>query len=90
MATVMSVTSEVLPSYLPSPTFVGDVADQARVDEHGAGVGDLGFEDVPLSPPLPSPLHTRGEAADPDDSRMRELRDVYEAVSRALGSAQRV
>lgn len=84
------MTSEVLPSYLPSPTLVGDVVDQARGDEHVAGVGDFVFEDVPLSPPLPSPLHTRGEAADPDDSRMRELRDVYEAVSRALGSVQRV
>jgi hypothetical protein len=89
MTAVMSVTSEVLPSYLPSPTLVGDVADQARGDEHEAGVSDFGFENVPLSPPLPSPLHTRGEAADPDDSRMRELRGVYEAVSRALGSAQR-
>ena len=86
MTAVASVTSEVLPSYLPSPNFVGAAADQARGGEHGAGVCGFGFENVPLSPPLPSPLHTRREAADPDDLRMRELRGVYEAVSRALGS----
>lgn len=76
MTAVTSVTSDVLPSYLPSPNFV---------DDRARG-GDFGFENVPLSPPLPSPLHTRGEATDPDDSRMRELRGVYEAVSRALGN----
>jgi len=95
MTAVTSVTSEVLPSYLPSPNFVGvaaAAADQARGSgrEHGVGVGgDVGFENVPLSPPLPSPLHTRGEAVDPDDSQMRELRGVYEAVVRALGSGHR-
>ena len=75
-----SVTSEVLPSYLPSPQF----------DDQGQG--DFGFESVPLSPPLPlpPPLHTRGEAADPEDSRMKELRGVYEAVARALGGAHGV
>ncbi|KAF8261531.1 hypothetical protein EI94DRAFT_1810153 [Lactarius quietus] len=71
-----SVTSEVLPSYLPSPDFV----DRSHPSQ---GAGDFEFEDVPLSPP---PLHTREEAAEPDDSRMKELRGVYEAVSRALGS----
>jgi hypothetical protein len=97
MTVVTSVTSEVLPSYLPSPRFDGSgspTADQADQDQahgggeqHGAaGVGDFGFENVPLSPPLPPPLHTRGEAADLDDSRMKELRGVYEAVARALGS----
>ena len=90
MTAVGSVTSEVLPSYLPSPNFAGASADQARGGGHGAGVGEFGFENVPLSPPLPSPLHTRREAADPDDLRMRELRGVYEAVARALGSVHRV
>jgi hypothetical protein len=91
MTAVGSVTSEVLPSYLPSPNFAcAAAADQARGGGHGAGVGDFGFENVPLSPPLPSPLHTRREAADPDDLRMRELRGVYEAVARALGSVHRV
>ncbi len=91
MTVVTSVTSEVLPSYLPSPNFDGTTADQARRDEHGAGVGDFVFENVPLSPPLaPPPLHTRGEAADLDDSRMRELRGVYEAVARVLGSGHEV
>ena len=84
-----SVTSEVLPSYLPSPNFVG-AAGQLGGCEHGASIGDSGFENVPLSPPPPPPLHTRGEAAEPDDSRMRELRGVYEAVARALGSVNRV
>ncbi|KAI0005326.1 hypothetical protein BJV74DRAFT_215721 [Russula compacta] len=83
-----SVTSEVLPSYLPSPNF--GAAGQLGGCEHGASIGDLGFENVPLSPPPPPPLHTRGEAAEPDDSRMRELRGVYEAVARALGSVRRV
>ena len=88
-----SVTSEVLPSYLPSPQFdCSPITDQAHDGgEHGAtSVGDFGFENVPLSPPLPPPLHTRGEAADPDDSRMKELRGVYEAVARALGSTHSV
>ena len=83
-----SVTSEVLPSYLPSPQFDGPTASAAD-----ASVGDFGFENVPLSPPLPlppPPLHTRGEASDPDDSRMKELRGVYEAVARALGSTHGV
>lgn len=86
------MTSEVLPSYLPSPQFDGPTtADHAHAGEHGAtSVGDLGFENVPLSPPLPPPLHTRGEAADPDDVRMKELRGVYEAVARALGSTHGV
>ena len=87
MTVVTSVTSEVLPSYLPSPQFDGPTADHV---ERCASVGDFGFENVPLSPPLPPPLHTRGEAADPDDSRMKELREVYEAVSRALGSTHGV
>jgi hypothetical protein len=86
---VASVTSEVLPSYLPSPSFVGGIA-QVRGYEHGASTGDSGFENVPLSPPPPPPLHTRGEAVEPDDSRMRELRGVYEAVAHALGSTHRV
>jgi hypothetical protein len=97
MTVVTSVTSEVLPSYLPSPQFDGSgfpTADQDQAHgggEHGAtGVGDLGFENVPLSPPLPPPLHTRGEAADLDDSQMKELRGVYEAVARALGSTHGV
>jgi hypothetical protein len=88
-----SVTSEVLPSYLPSPQFDGSpIADQVHDGgERGAtSVGDFGFENVPLSPPLPPPLHTRGEAADPDDSRMKELRGVYEAVARALESTHGV
>jgi hypothetical protein len=84
-----SVTSEVLPSYLPSPNFDGTAA-QGRGFEHGASTGDLGFVNVPLSPPLPPPLHTRGEAVEPDNSRMRELRGVYEAVSHALGNVRRV
>ena len=84
MTAVASVTSEVLPSYLPSPNFVGAAAEQARGGGDGAGVGDFGFENVPLSPPLPPPLHTRREAADSEDLRMRELRGVYEAVARAL------
>ena len=71
-----SVTSEVLPSYLPSPDFVDH-------GYRGHGAGD--FENVPLSPP---PLHTRDEAAEPDDVRMKELRGVYEAVARALGSTR--
>ena len=92
MTVVTSVTSEVLPSYLPSPQFDGpNAANHAHAGEHGAtSVGDAGFENVPLSPPLPPPLHTRGEAADPDDVRMKELRGVYEAVARALGSTHRV
>jgi len=95
MTVVTSVTSEVLPSYLPPPQVDGRTAtDHARAGEHGAttGVGDFGFgfENVPLSPPLPPPLHTRGEAADPDDLRMKELRGVYEAVARALGNAHDV
>jgi hypothetical protein len=73
-----SVTSEVLPSYLPSPEIV-------HREHHAQGTGDMGFENVPLSPP---PLHTREEAAEPDDSRMKELRGVYEAVARALGSTR--
>ena len=73
-----SVTSEVLPSYLPSPDFV----DRGH---HSQGTGDFEFENVPLSPP---PLHTREEAAEPDDLRMKELRGVYEAVARALGSTR--
>ena len=73
-----SVTSEVLPSYLPSPDFV----DRGH---HGQRTGDFEFENVPLSPP---PLHTREEAAEPDDLRMKELRGVYEAVARALGSTR--
>ena len=90
-----SVTSDVLPSYLPSPQFDSSpIADQAHDvgGEHGAaaGVGEFGFENVPLSPPLPPPLHTRGEAADPEDSRMKELRGVYEAVARALGDTHGV
>ncbi|KAH9964617.1 hypothetical protein BC827DRAFT_947576 [Russula dissimulans] len=68
---VASVTSEVLPSYLPSPNFAG-VAGQMR---------------GPLPPP---PLHTRGEATEPDDLRMKELRGVYEAVARALGTVRGV
>jgi len=56
---VGSVTSEVLPSYLPSPDFDGAAA-QGRGSEHGASTGDLGFVNVPLSPPPPPPLHTRG------------------------------
>ncbi|KAH9005844.1 hypothetical protein EDB86DRAFT_3070920 [Lactarius hatsudake] len=72
-----SVTSEVLTSYLPSPDFV----DQGH-RSHGAGYFE--FENVPLSPPL---LHTR-EASEPEDSRMKELRGVYEAVARALGSTR--
>lgn len=89
-----SVTSEVLPSYLPSPQFDGPAtADQAYASS--SGKGDFGFENVPLSPPQlplpPPPLHTRGEAAvDPEDSRMKELRGVYEAVARALGSTHGV
>jgi hypothetical protein len=86
---VTSVTSEVLPSYLPSPNFAC-VAGQMRECEHGTGIGDFGFENVPLSPLLPPPLHTRGEATEPDDLRMRELRGVYEAVARALGTVRRV
>jgi len=73
-----SVTSEVLPSYLPSPDFVDH-------GHRGHGAGDFEFENVPLSPP---PLHTRDEAAEPDDPRMKELRGVYEAVARALGSTR--
>lgn len=76
-----SVTSEVLPSYLPSPEFV-------HQGHHDQGTGDFEFENVPLSPPPPPPLHTREEAAEPDDSRMRELHVVYEAVARALGSTR--
>jgi len=86
---VASVTSEVLPSYLPSPNFAG-VAGQMRECEHGTGMGDFGFESIPLSPPLPPALHTRGEATEPDDLRMRELRGVYEAVARALGTVRGV
>ena len=74
-----SVTSEVLPSYLPSPDFV----DNGHRGGHGTG--DFEFENVPLSPP---PLRTRDEAAQPDDPRMKELRGVYEAVARALGSTR--
>ena len=77
-STTESVTSEVLPSYLPSPKIV-------HQGHHGQGTGNLEFENVPLSPP---PLHTREEAAEPDDSRMKELRGVYEAVARALGSTR--
>lgn len=89
-----SVTSDVLPSYLPSPRFDdGPAADRAH-DDARSSAGDFGFETVPLSPPLPlrpAPLHTRGEASDPDDdSRMKELRGVYEAVARALGSTHGV
>jgi hypothetical protein len=84
-----SVTSEVLPSYLPSPDF-GGTADQMCGYGDRAGVGDAGFENVPLSPPPPPPpLHTRGEATEPEDARTRELRGVYEAVARALGSVRR-
>ena len=83
------MTSEVLPSYLPSPNFVGAAA-HVRGYEHGPSTDDLGFENVPLSPPPPPPLHTRGEAVEPDDSRMRELRGVYEAVAHALGNMRRV
>jgi len=83
-----SVTSEVLPSYLPSPNFDGAAA-QCEF-EHGTRTSDLGFVNIPLSPPLPPPLHTRGEAVEPDDSRMRELRGVYEAVAHALGGVRRV
>jgi len=87
---VASVTSEVLPSYLPSPNF-GGTADRVCGYGDGAGVGDAGFENVPLSPPpLPRPLHTRGEATEPEDARMRELRGVYEAVAHALGSVRGV
>ena len=86
---VASVTSEVLPSYLPSPNFVGAAA-HVRGYEHGPSTDDLGFENVALSPPPPPPLHTRGEAVEPDDSRMRELRGVYEAVAHALGNMRRV
>jgi hypothetical protein len=77
---VTSVTSEVLPSYLPSPNF-SSAAD--RIHPIGSNIE---FENVPLSPTLPPPLHTREEAAEPDDLRMKELRRVYEAVARALGS----
>ena len=73
-----SVTSEVLPSYLPSPDFVDH-------EHRSHGASDFEFENVPLSPPL---LHTRDEAAEPDDPRMKELRRVYEAVARALGSTR--
>lgn len=73
-----SVTSDVLPSYLPTP----DLVDHGH---RGLGAGDVEFENVPLSPP---PLHTRDEAAEPDDPRMKELRGVYEAVARALGSTR--
>jgi len=83
-----SVTSDVLPSYLPSPNFDGAAAQHEF--EHGARTGDLGFVNVPLSPLLPPPLHTRREAVEPDDSRMRELRGVYEAVAHALGGVRRV
>lgn len=83
-----SVTSEVLPSYFPSPNFDG--AAPQREFEHCARTSDLGFVNIPLSPPLPPPLHTRGEAVEPDDSRMRELRGVYEAVAHALGGVRRV
>ena len=76
-----SVTSEVLPSYLPSPKIV-------HQGHHGQGTGNLDFENVPLSPLPPPPLHTREEAAEPDDTRMKELRGVYEAVARALGSTR--
>ncbi|KAI9432605.1 hypothetical protein H4582DRAFT_2192272 [Lactarius indigo] len=72
-----SVTSEVLPSYLPSPDFV----DQGN---RGHGTDYFEFENVPLSPPL---LHTR-EASESEDSRMKELRGVYEAVARALGGTR--
>ncbi|KAI0286614.1 hypothetical protein BGY98DRAFT_941004, partial [Russula aff. rugulosa BPL654] len=71
-----SVTSEVLPSYLPSPQFDGPTAAPM-----------LAWSTASLPPP---PLHTRGEASDPDDSRMKELRGVYEAVARALGSTHGV
>jgi hypothetical protein len=71
-----SVTLEVLPSYFPSPDFVDH-------GHRGLGAGD--FENVPLSPP---PLHTRDEAAEPEDPRMKDLRGVYEAVARALGSTR--
>ncbi|KAI0271701.1 hypothetical protein BC834DRAFT_967141 [Gloeopeniophorella convolvens] len=77
---VESVTSDVLPSYLPSPTF-----------DHGGGSnygGDIGFENVPLSPLPPPPLHVRDEAAEPNDARARELRGIYEAVARALGTVR--
>jgi hypothetical protein len=84
---VASVTSEVLPSYLPSPNFVG-AATQARGYEHNTDAGD--FENVPLSPPPPPPLHTRREAVEPDDPRMRELRGVYEAVAHTLGGIRRL
>ena len=57
-----------------------------RLHEHKES--DFAFETVPLSPPPPPPLHTREEAAEPDDLRMRELRGVYEAVARALGSVR--
>ena len=80
-----SVTSEVLPSYLPSPNF-SSAADRMRRHEHKES--DFAFETVPLSPPPPPLLHTREEAAEPDDLRMRELRGVYEAVARALGSVR--
>ena len=73
-----SVTSEVLSSYLPSPDFV----DRGH---HGQRNDNFEFENVLLSPP---PLHTREEAAEPDDLRMKELRGVYEAVARALGSTR--
>ncbi|KAI9436130.1 hypothetical protein BJY52DRAFT_1197188 [Lactarius psammicola] len=76
-----SVTSEVLSSYLPSPDFV----DQGH---RGHGAGDFEFENVPLSPLPPPPLHTRDGTAEPDDPRMKELRGVYEAVARALGSTR--
>ncbi|KAH9060713.1 hypothetical protein EDB87DRAFT_1613489 [Lactarius vividus] len=72
-----SVTSEVLPSYLPSPDFVDH-------GHRGHSAGYFEFENVPLSPP---PLHTR-EASEHEDSRMKELRGVYEAVARALGSTR--
>jgi hypothetical protein len=85
---VGSITSEVLPSYLPSPNFDGAAA-QGRASEHGASTGDLEFVNVPLSPPPPPPLHTREEAVEPDNSRLRELRDVYEAVAHALESVRR-
>ncbi|KAI0307424.1 hypothetical protein B0F90DRAFT_1812914 [Multifurca ochricompacta] len=56
--------------------------------EHPSFAGDLGFENVPLSPPAPPPLHIREEATEPDDPRIRELRAVYDAVARALGSVR--
>ncbi|KAI9510641.1 hypothetical protein F5148DRAFT_1178045 [Russula earlei] len=83
-----SVTSEVLSSYLPSPNYA--LASGKMREGHRTSIDDLGFENIPLSP-LPLPLlHTRGEAAESDDPRMRELRGVYEAVARALGTIHRV